>query len=44
MSEQRPVIGIAMGDPEGIGPQVVVKALAGPAIQALGRFVVFGQN
>jgi 4-hydroxythreonine-4-phosphate dehydrogenase len=40
----RPVIGVTMGDPAGIGPEVVVKALADPAIQRLGRFVVFGMN
>jgi len=40
----RPVIGITMGEPAGIGPEVVVKALADPAIRALGRFVVFGMN
>ncbi len=33
-----------MGDPAGIGPEVVVKALADPAIRRLGRFVVYGMN
>ncbi len=33
-----------MGDPAGIGPEVVVKALADPAIRSLGRFVVYGMN
>lgn len=33
-----------MGDPAGIGPEIVVKALADPAIRALGRFVVYGLN
>src|SRR5690606_34911908 len=33
-----------MGEPAGIGPEVVVKALADPAIRALGRFVIFGMN
>ncbi len=40
----RPTIGITMGDPAGIGPEIVVKALADPAIRALGRFVVYGMN
>lgn len=40
----RPVIGITMGEPAGIGPEVVVKALADPAVRALGRFVIFGMN
>ncbi len=39
-----PVIGITMGEPAGVGPEVVVKALADPAIRALGRFVIFGMN
>lgn len=42
--KHRPVIGITMGEPAGIGPEVVVKALADPAIRALGRFVVYGMN
>lgn len=40
----RPVIGITMGDPAGIGPEIVVKALADPAVRGLARFVVFGMN
>jgi len=31
-----------MGDPCGIGPEVIVKALADPDIRALGRFIVYG--
>ena len=41
---RRPTIGITMGDPAGIGPEIVVKALADPAIRRLGRFVVYGMN
>lgn len=33
-----------MGDPFGIGPEVVVKALADQRVQRLGRFVIYGQN
>lgn len=33
-----------MGDPLGIGPEVVVKALADPAIRDLGRFVIYGRS
>ena len=40
----KPVIGITMGEPAGIGPEVVVKALADPAVRRLARFVVFGMN
>ena len=38
----QPLIGITMGDPAGIGPEIVVKALADPGIRSLGRFVIFG--
>jgi 4-hydroxythreonine-4-phosphate dehydrogenase len=33
-----------MGDPAGIGPEVVVKALADPAVRDKARFVIFGMN
>ena len=39
---ERPLIAITMGDPCGIGPEVIVKALAEPAVQALCRPIVFG--
>jgi len=41
---RRPVVGITMGDPAGIGPEVVVKALADPDVRKLARFVVYGMN
>ena len=41
---RKPVIGITMGDPAGIGPEVVVKALADPEVRGLARYVVFGMN
>ncbi len=41
---RRPVIGITMGEPSGIGPEVVVKALADEEIRKLGRFVIYGMN
>ena len=31
----QPVIGITMGDPVGIGPEIIVKALADPDIRCL---------
>ncbi len=37
-----PLVGITMGDPAGIGAEVIVKALADPDIRALGRFVIYG--
>ena len=42
--ERLPVIGITMGDPLGIGPEVLVKALRYPAVRRLARFVVYGRN
>ncbi len=42
--EQLPVVGITMGDPLGIGPEVLVKALRDPAVRRLARFVVYGRN
>ncbi|HLB72759.1 MAG TPA: 4-hydroxythreonine-4-phosphate dehydrogenase PdxA, partial [Sedimentisphaerales bacterium] len=38
------VIGITMGDAAGIGPEVVVKALADPEIRKAAKFIVFGMN
>ncbi len=38
------VIGVTMGDPAGIGPEVVVKALADPDIRKAAKFIVFGMN
>ena len=43
ISEQM-VIGITMGEPAGIGPEVVVKALAEPEIRKAARFIIFGMN
>jgi len=38
------VIGVTMGDAAGIGPEVVVKALADPIVRRAARFIVFGMN
>ena len=38
------VIGITMGDAAGIGPEVVVKALADPVIRKAAKFIIFGMN
>jgi 4-hydroxythreonine-4-phosphate dehydrogenase len=37
-----PIIGITMGDPSGIGPEIIVKALADPEIYGICRPVVLG--
>jgi 4-hydroxythreonine-4-phosphate dehydrogenase len=39
---ERPIIGITMGDPAGIGPEVTVKTLADPEVCRICRPVVFG--
>jgi 4-hydroxythreonine-4-phosphate dehydrogenase len=39
-----PLVAITMGDPAGIGPEVVLKALADPTIAALAQFVIVGDR
>ena len=38
----RPTIGITMGDPCGVGGEIIVKALADPAVRQRARYIVFG--
>lgn len=40
----KPIIGITMGDPGGIGAEVLVKALADPDVRGLGRFIIYGMR
>jgi 4-phospho-D-threonate 3-dehydrogenase / 4-phospho-D-erythronate 3-dehydrogenase len=40
----KPLIGITMGDPAGIGAEVTLKALSDPQIRQLGRFIIYGLN
>ena len=40
----KPLIGITMGDPLGIGPEVIVKALADPELRSQARYVIFGMH
>lgn len=40
--DRKPLIGITMGDPCGIGAEVIVKSLADPEVRALARFVIYG--
>jgi 4-hydroxythreonine-4-phosphate dehydrogenase len=37
-----PTLAITLGDPAGVGPEVVAKALFDPEIRRLARFVVYG--
>ena len=39
-----PVIALTMGDPAGIGPEIVIKATADPALAPLARWVVVGDG
>jgi len=41
---ERPLIGITMGDPAGIGPEIVLKALVDPEVYAYCRPVVLGDR
>jgi 4-hydroxythreonine-4-phosphate dehydrogenase len=40
----RPIIGITMGDPAGVGPEIIVKALSRPEVYKLCRPVVVGSG
>ncbi|MEW6359284.1 MAG: 4-hydroxythreonine-4-phosphate dehydrogenase PdxA [Planctomycetota bacterium] len=42
--KRRPTIGLTLGDPGGIGPEIVDKALADRSVRALAEFVVFGRD
>lgn len=39
---KRPVLGITMGDPAGVGPEIIARALAEPGVTAASRPVVVG--
>jgi 4-hydroxythreonine-4-phosphate dehydrogenase len=39
---RRPVLGVTMGDPAGVGPEIIARAVAQPAVQATCRPVVIG--
>ena len=38
----KPIVAVTMGDPAGIGPEVIVKALADPAIKRVCRPLILG--
>ena len=40
--QQRPILGLTMGDPSGIGPEIIIKAWADPEIRQLARLVAIG--
>ena len=39
-----PIVAITMGDAAGIGPEIIVKALAGPAVHRTARLLVIGDR
>ena len=41
---KKPLLGVTLGDPCGIGPEVVLRALADPHAGTAARFVVFGSG
>ena len=43
-SPYRPTIAITLGDPAGIGPEVIVKALADPVLRHKAKYVIYGMN
>jgi len=44
MSDSRPIVAITMGDPAGVGPEVIAKSFAHPAIHADVRALVVGNR
>lgn len=44
MKGERPIIGISMGDPAGVGPEVIAKALGNPSLSARCRPLVIGDR
>lgn len=42
--DKQVVIGITMGDPGGIGPEIIVKALSDPMLRRAAKFIIFGMN
>jgi len=42
--DNQPMVGITMGEPAGIGPEVIVKALADADIRKAAKFIIFGMN
>ena len=43
-SNGKPRIGITMGDPLGIGPEIIIKMLADPRVRRSAQFVIYGLN
>jgi len=44
LNRDKLTIGITMGDPAGIGPQIIAKTLQNPLLTEHARFVIYGSN
>ena len=44
MAPHLPVLGVTMGDPAGVGPEIIARALARPAVTSSCRPVVIGDR
>ena len=42
MNSAKPLLALTLGDPSGIGPEVVVKALADPEVNDSARMFIVG--
>jgi 4-phospho-D-threonate 3-dehydrogenase / 4-phospho-D-erythronate 3-dehydrogenase len=42
--QEKPAIAVTMGDPSGIGPEIVVRAVASPEVAAFSRLLVLGDR
>jgi len=42
MTHPRPALGVTLGDPAGVGPEITLKALAEPDVRAAARWLVLG--
>ena len=42
MTEPRPALGVTLGDPAGVGPEITLKALAEPDVRAAARSLLLG--
>jgi 4-hydroxythreonine-4-phosphate dehydrogenase len=40
----KPLIGLTMGDPAGVGPEIILRVLRSRALRSAARFVVFGNR
>jgi len=42
MTQPRPALGVTLGDPAGVGPEITLKALADPGVRAAARNLLLG--